>query len=459
MSSLLNLENIPNGEISGISTECLDWVTDESNERFITELSASFAKDLEKIEAFENVGEDVLTMLKTAESSSVPMSTQKQTKNHVKKFKSFLMEKNLSVNIEKAPSEILANYLSYFYYSLRTKEGKPYSPASLICIRAAIQRYLNSPEINRKIDLVNGKDYVRCNGVLKMMVKMWMENGGKETGNKFDSIETEDLKKMSVYFDRSTPQRLQQEAWFSLVYYLALRGREILHDLPVNAICFGEDSEGKSFVYINKTYITKNVKVSLSQKEFENLSQARVYENTDNPENCPVTCLRSYISKIPKECTYLFPLALKKPTTNGIWYCERRSLGKNAIGKMMSDISQSAMLRYRFTNHCVRVTVVSNLKNSGMEAEDIAAVTGHKNVHSVERYVRRKRDSEKERVSAILCNSLANSPAITTYEGTSLKIQKFDDKIINVTTGLDAKYNDGKIIIYGNTNCTFNFNS
>ena len=49
----------------------------------------------------------------------------------------------------------------------------------------------------------------------------------------------------------------------------------MLHDLPKQAISFAHDSAGKRFVHINKQYITKNVKVSLSSKEYENLSQAR----------------------------------------------------------------------------------------------------------------------------------------------------------------------------------------
>ena len=83
--------------------------------------------------------EENLTVLREAESKVVPESTQKQTKNHVKRFKQYLLKKNLPDEIETLPIPILENYLSFFN-SLETKEGHPYSPASLICFRASIQR-------------------------------------------------------------------------------------------------------------------------------------------------------------------------------------------------------------------------------------------------------------------------------------------------------------------------------
>ena len=399
--SLINLANVPNNQISGLTDEMLNWVTNESGERYITELTKSFEDKLNEIEVYEDVDEETLKTLREAESKIVPQSTQKQTKNHIKRFKEFLLMKNLSDKIETVPLPILGNYLSFFYYSLETKDGNPYSPASLICFRASIQRYLNSPEVNRNINLVDDSHFKRANGVLKAMVKKWM-SFGSERSVKYDSISKSDLIKMKDYFTRDSPHVLQEEAWFVIVYYLALRGREILHDLPRSALEFAKDSNHNEFVFINSTYITKNVKVSLSSKEFENISQARIYGNANDVRHCPVTCLRMYFSRIPPECASLFPLPVKQFRQKKYWYCMNRSLGVNAIGSFMKNISKNANLDAVYTNHCVRVTVVSTLKEGGLESNDIAAVTGHKNVHSVEKYVRRKSDSQKRSVSQIL---------------------------------------------------------
>lgn len=72
----------------------------------------------------------------------------------------------------------------------------------------------------------------------------------------------------------------------------------------------------------------------------------------------------------------------------------------------MKSISENAKLKKIYTNHCLRVTVVSTLRDNGLQSNDIAAVTGHKNVQSVERYVRRKKDGEKRSYSQMLNTSL-----------------------------------------------------
>ena len=109
---------------------------------------------------------------------------------------------------------------------------------------------------------------------MKAMVKKWMNHEG--TRNVKIRFE-DDLVKIKDYFTRDTPDVLQEEAWFSIVYYLALRGREVLRDLSKNALEFSFDASGRECIYINTTYITKNVRVSLPTKDFENLSQARIY--------------------------------------------------------------------------------------------------------------------------------------------------------------------------------------
>ena len=427
--SLLNLNNIPENEISGLSDEMLEWVTTESGERYITELSKSFQEDLKNMEVYyEDVDDEILQVITNTEAAATPTSTKIQTERHVKRFKAFLEENKLSTEIEKVPINILVNYLCFFYYSLKTKDGKPYSASSLICIRAAIQRYLNSPNVDRRINIIDDVQFKRANGILKAMVKKWMNHEG--TSNvKYDSIDKDDLVKIKDYFTRDTPDVLQEEAWFSIVYYLALRGREVLRDLPKNALEFLLDASGREYIYINTTYITKNVRVSLSTKDFENLSQARIYDVPECPNRCPVSCLRLYLSKIKPDCNLLFPIPLKKYRDQTFWYCEKRSLGVNSIGSFMKRISEKAKLKKIYTNHCLRVTVVSTLRDSGLQSNDIAAVTGHKNVQSVERYVRRKKDGEKRLYSqmlntSLLCVEEMESSSTTTTTSTTLIKEK-----------------------------------
>ena len=85
--SRINMSNIPNQQISGLSSEFLDWVSNESGSRYVEESSSEFYNELNQIENFEEVNEDVLKILNESEKSVIPFSTEKQNKCHVGKFK------------------------------------------------------------------------------------------------------------------------------------------------------------------------------------------------------------------------------------------------------------------------------------------------------------------------------------------------------------------------------------
>ena len=54
----------------------------------------------------------------------------------------------------------------------------------------------------------------------------------------------------------------------------------------------------------------------------------------------------------------------------------------------MKDVSRAAGLSLVYTNHCVRVTSIVNMKAGGAEDRKICAVSGHKNAASLQSYDR-----------------------------------------------------------------------
>ena len=141
---------------------------------------------------------DIIKEMDEAENSAIPMSTKFSTKQHVTKFKMFLSSKQLSTNIEEMPVSFLALYLRYFYFHLRCKDGRPYSPRSLIGIRAAIHRHLTSSDVNRCINIMKDSEFDRANKMLKTMIGKWLKEGSKS--KQFCTIEKGDLKKNSCLF-------------------------------------------------------------------------------------------------------------------------------------------------------------------------------------------------------------------------------------------------------------------
>lgn len=257
--ALLDMSNIPNEMISGLSSDELQWITEESCDRMIKELDPDIFKDIDEFVSeneYAELPEEIISELSDAEKSATPKGTQYQTNAHVRKFKTFLKDKGLSEDIEVMPVRFLANYLRYFYYNLKCKDGSFYAPRSLVSIRASIHRYLTSPTVNRTVNILNDKIFNRANAVLRVMVGKWMEEGNK--AGKYPAIEPEDMSRIHNYFNRENPCVLQHEVWFNCTYYFGLRGREVISQLKLSDLKFASDSEGREYVSIKHDFLSKN---------------------------------------------------------------------------------------------------------------------------------------------------------------------------------------------------------
>ena len=72
----------------------------------------------------------------------------------------------------------------------------------------------------------------------------------------------------------------------------------------------------------------------------------------------------------------------------------------------MEQTSEAAGLKRRYTNHCVRATVVTKLKNAGYKDRAICKMTGHNNLQSLESH---QKTSDKD------LRGMSNALASTSY--------------------------------------------
>lgn len=450
--NLLNLNNVPNKMISGVDCETLEWVTNESNKRNIVEWSEEFLKYLNDEEIHETeIPDEVAEELDKLEKESIPQSSATQMKNSAKRFSDFLLEKGLSTNLETLPKSVLNTYLRYFYSQLKTKTGMYYAPASLVCIRAGIQRYLQSPPINRiDLNIISDKDFAQANRMLKSMVAKFKRSHYAKV-DKFPAIEESDMRKIREYFDRSDPQVLQFEVMFNIIYYFGLRGRETLPFLTKDSFEITSNDEGRRFIKLSHDLLTKNSKSSLLSKEFEDAKRARMFENMSDPKACPVQAWELYMEKI-RTTDSLFPKPCKNFRTNDQWYTPSKKVGKNKIDNLMAYLSDTLKLSMRYTNHCIRVTVVSVLKEHGKSNSEVSLVTGHKNPQSIDRYNKKRKGRDLEEMSDILSVEASSS---------NLAVEKIDKKArIVIETRKEANL-ENKVNIQFNgsfSNCSFVIN-
>lgn len=89
---------------------------------------------------------------------------------------------------------------------------------------------MTSPEINRNVDILNGDNFKRANGVLKGMVGQFLKSSTVKS-KPYARIEDSDLKKIRTHFNSHAENDirvLQQETLFNILWHFQLRGRENL---------------------------------------------------------------------------------------------------------------------------------------------------------------------------------------------------------------------------------------
>ena len=116
-----------------------------------------------------------------------------------------------------------------------------------------------------------------------------------------------------------------------------------------------------------------------------------------------------YFILISRGCFSVFFLAVDPKTAHGLPTLQSE---KNTLADMMLLLSIHAKLSLKYTNHCVRSTVVTDLKEAGFSNHEVCAVTGHRSEMSVQSYNRLDRAGSKrpkEMSSVLDGTSLANT--------------------------------------------------
>ena len=110
-----------------MDSEFLEWATNESNDRFLFELSDDFIQMLDN--ANENITSEIDNELDALERHFTSMTSLKQQESTIKRLRTFLeLKKNcLPTFLIYLPLKVLNNYLRYFYSELRTADGNLYA--------------------------------------------------------------------------------------------------------------------------------------------------------------------------------------------------------------------------------------------------------------------------------------------------------------------------------------------
>ena len=89
--ALINFKNIPTEMISGLDTESLEWVSVQSRERVVSEISNEFLDFLQS-EEIKDIPEKISNELKKLEDKCIPKSAREHMTNYFIRFMAFLRE-------------------------------------------------------------------------------------------------------------------------------------------------------------------------------------------------------------------------------------------------------------------------------------------------------------------------------------------------------------------------------
>ena len=312
-----------------------------------------------------------------------PQSTKSATKFWVRVVCDFAREKGIPLDFATIDEGQLARLLEDFYCSLRRKDGSEYKRSSYLAARGAVQRELN--RLERTIN-IQSPAFARANKLLDATLKEKKREGREPAVTHKDNISDLDWQQLHSYFsDVLTTldiKKLAYYVWFNTTLHFCLRGNEAQTKLKKTDLLF-TTIEGERAIVLNADFLSKNHQGGVAGSSSETKGAIT------KPEM--VATFERYISKLHPELDRLFQRAkygegvLKEDSP--VWFMNQ-PLGHNTLAKMMKNLSEAAKLSSVYTNHCVRVTSIVNMKEAGAEDRKICAISGHRNIQSLQAYNR-----------------------------------------------------------------------
>ena len=206
----------------------------------------------------------------------------------------------------------------------------------------------------------------------------------------------------------SGPRELQTKVMFDIRYYFCHRGGENIKDMIIGTFELKYDPHtGISYVQKTIDELTKNHREKDTELITGFMPQIK---NADGSvaKLCPMRSYENYINSLDKDVDYLWQRPKPKIPKNKCdpWFVKKK-VGHNTHEKFMAKLSEKACLSQHYTNHCIRVTGITNLRKANFTSKQIMAVSGHKSVESLAIYEKVHED-EKLMMGLCLTYSLLN---------------------------------------------------
>ena len=319
-------------------------------------------------------------------------NTKRKTFYDTKVFLDFLEVEGEQRKIEEIPPNVLKNLAAKFVLSVRKKNGEEYEPSSLRAFLQSIDRHLRKNGYPASI--LNDKEFSEVQDILKKKKKHLKSLGKGNKPNSADPLTDEEIEQLfsEGVLGSSTPRSLLNTVWLNNCIFFGMRPGKEQRDL-----CWGDlelklDSQGVRYIEFSTERQTKTRTGENPRNVRE--TKPKMFENPDNLERCPFAAFLCYkehrpAHRLDENSPFYLAINTEIPKIGKSWY-KNSPLGVNSLRSMMKNmVNASSKLHAtnrKLVNHSTRKHLVQKLVNNNVPPTEIAQITGHKNINSINNY-------------------------------------------------------------------------
>ncbi len=385
-----------------------------------------------------------------------PENTTKKTNYDLNVWNRYCETVNEVRKLNEIPANELNLLLCRFFMTITKKDGSMYEPSSLTSFQRSVQRFLNFA--NSHLNIFKDQEFAKSREVLVARKRQLVESFAK--GNRPQSARAlteaeEDLLFEKGLFGDHEQEVLQRTVWWALSLHFGFRAQDESRKLKWGDIALDVDPDNGNEVLVWKSERgSKTRHGDGHQRAFFPTAQAA------NNHRCPVRLFKAFASHHPEaakvpESPFFLAINQKRRAGSQIWYT-KDALGKNSIGKFLSNAAKAAGEPGNVSNHSVRKTCISRLMDADVPSNYVAQLSGHKNLKSLDAYKAASVDHQR-RMSNILSRSVPREDCATTSsrssQSTSTEVLSRKSALATAAAGL---FSGARIEKF--KQCTFDFN-
>ena len=260
------------------------------------------------------------------------------------------------VEFENFTTEKLAETLNGFYIdAINSTDGQMYKMSSMerfSVIRNGLNRFLQDPPNNRKIDIIKDMEFRGANIAYRHALKELKLNDSCP-------ISEADLKTVYDNMNTDTPSKLQAKVQFDVCFFLLRHGPDKMYSMTKDTFVIKKDSK------TGLRYVTKrDNEINQYLRGIESESYSAFMPECPGDPKCPVASFEKLLNHLNPEIDSLWQTPRNRVYSEGTIWFYHQSAGEGTINNFMMRQSTTHNLSQIYSNDSIRATGVQLLKRA-----------------------------------------------------------------------------------------------